>query len=117
VGNRGAKLRPGMFVNVAVGLPAQQDVLAIPATAVLYAPYGDSVFIIEDAADKKGKILRQQFVRIGSKRGDCVVVTGGIQEGEPVVSTGVFKLRNGQSVVVDNTLTPDFRKAPTPENN
>jgi membrane fusion protein, multidrug efflux system len=117
VGNRGPKLRPGMFVNVAVGLPAQQEVLAIPATAVLYAPYGDSVFIIDDAADKKGKVLRQQFVRIGSKRGDCVAVTGGVKEGEPVVSTGVFKLRNGQSVVVDNTLTPDFRKAPTPENN
>ena len=117
VANRGEKLRPGMFVNVAVGLPAKQDVLAIPATAVLYAPYGDSVFIIEDAADKKGKVLRQQFVRLGLKRGDFVAVTSGLQEGQTVVSTGVFKLRNSQSVVVDNTLAPDFQKAPTPENN
>ena len=116
VANRGDKLRPGMFANVAVGLPARQQVLAIPATAVLYAPYGDSVFIIEDAADKKGKVLRQQFVRLGVKRGDFVAVTSGIKEGETVVSTGVFKLRNGQSVVIDNKLAPEFRKSPTPEN-
>jgi membrane fusion protein (multidrug efflux system) len=116
VANRDNKLRPGMFANVAVGLPVLQKVLAIPATAVLYAPYGDSVFIIEDAADKKGKVLRQQFVRLGVKRGDFVAVTSGIREGETVVSTGVFKLRNGQSAVIDNTLAPDFRKTPTPEN-
>ncbi len=115
--NRGNKLRPGMFSNVAVQLPAQQKVLAVPATAVLYAPYGDSVFIIENAADKKGKVLRQQFVRLGLKRGDFVAVTSGIQEQQTLVSTGVFKLRNGQSVVIDNKLAPDFKKAPTPENN
>jgi membrane fusion protein (multidrug efflux system) len=116
VANRGDKLRPGMFASVAVGLPARQQVLALPATAVLYAPYGDSVFIVEDAPDKKGKVLRQQFVRLGVKRGDFVAVTSGIKEGETVVSTGVFKLRNGQSVVIDNKLAPDFRKTPTPEN-
>jgi membrane fusion protein, multidrug efflux system len=114
--NRGDKLRPGMFAYVSVGLPEQQKVLTIPATAVLYAPYGDSVFIIEDAPDKKGKVLRQQFVRLGVKRGDFVAVTSGIKEGETVVSTGVFKLRNGQSVVIDNTLAPEFRKSPTPAN-
>lgn len=117
VANRGNKLRPGMFVNVTVGLADRQKVLSIPATAVLYAPYGDSVFIIEDGADKKGKVLRQQFVRLGAKLGDLVAVTKGVKEGETVVSTGVFKLRNGQSVVIDNTLAPDFKKAPTPENN
>jgi membrane fusion protein (multidrug efflux system) len=115
--NRARNLRPGMFVNVAVRLPARQTVLAIPATAVLYAPYGDSVFVIEDAPDKKGKVLRQQFVRLGQKRGDFVAVTSGLEEGATVVSTGVFKLRNGQPVVVDNKLAPDFQKTPTPENN
>jgi membrane fusion protein (multidrug efflux system) len=117
VSNRGNKLRPGMFVKVEVGLAARQKVLAIPATAVLYAPYGDSVFIIEDGAEKKGKVLRQQFVRLGTKLGDLVAVTTGIKAGETVVTTGVFKLRNGQSVVIDNTLAPDFQKAPTPANN
>jgi membrane fusion protein (multidrug efflux system) len=118
VANRGERLRPGMFVNVAVGLPVRQEVLAIPATAVLYAPYSDSVFIIEKPKEGKGgSVLRQQFVRLGERRGDFVAVTNGLKEGETVVSTGVFKLRNGQSVVVDNKLSPAFQKAPRPENN
>ncbi len=116
VANPAEKLRPGMFVNVTVGLPVRQKVLVLPATAVLYAPYGDSVFVVEDGPDKKGKVLRQQFVRLGLKRGDFVAVTSGIQAGQTVVSTGVFKLRNGQSVVVDNALAPKFQKAPKPEN-
>jgi len=118
VANRAEKLRPGMFVNTAVTLPAREKVLAIPATAVLYAPYGDSVFVVAgDNAAKGGKLLRQQFVRLGEKRGDLVAVTSGLGEGEAVVSTGVFKLRNGQAVVVDNRLAPPFRESPRPENN
>ena len=116
--NREEKLRPGMFVNAAVGLPVKQKVLAIPATAILHAPYGDSVFIVDD--DKKvknGKVLRQQFVRLGERRGDFVAITQGLKEGELVVSTGVFKLRNGQAVVIDNRLAPEFKENPKPENN
>jgi membrane fusion protein (multidrug efflux system) len=120
VNNQGQKLRPGMFVNVAVGLPARRTVLAIPATAVFYAPYGDSVFVIEEAKggkdSKGGKTLRQQFIRLGQKQGDFVAVTSGLKEGEVIVSTGVFKLRNSQSVVIDNKLAPDFQKAPSPGN-
>lgn len=118
VANNAAKLRPGMFVNVAIGLPGHQAVQVIPATAVLYAPYSDSVFVIEAGKDGKGgKQLRQQFVRLGEKRGDFVAVTGGLKAGETIASTGVFKLRNGQSVVVDNKLAPDFQQSPKPENN
>jgi len=121
VANKGERLRPGMFVNASVGLPQMQKVLAIPATAVLYAPYSDSVFVVEEKADeksgKKGPVLRQQFVRLGEKRGDFVAVTTGLKEGENVVSTGVFKLRNGQAAVVDNKLSPQFQQNPKPENN
>ncbi len=118
VTNRAEKLRPGMFVNVAVGLAARPKVLAIPATAVLYAPYGDSVFVIDGQKDgKKGLTLRQQFVRLGEKRGDFVAVTSGLKEGEVIVTTGVFKLRNGQSAVIDNKLSPSFQQSPKPENN
>lgn len=124
VANRDGALRPGMFVTVAVGVPDRQRVLAIPATAVLYAPYGDSVFVIETPktggagpGGKGGSVLRQQFVRLGEKRGDFVAVSSGLKEGETIVSTGVFKLRNGQAVVVDNKLAPDFRERPAPENN
>jgi membrane fusion protein (multidrug efflux system) len=115
VANRAEKLRPGMFVTVAVGLTALQKVLSIPATSVLYAPYRDSVFVVEEG--KNGKSLRQQFVRLGDKRGDFVEITEGLKSGETVVSTGVFKLRNGQAVVIDNKLVPDFKQAPKPDNN
>ncbi len=118
VANPAEKLRPGMFVSASVGLPVRQEVLAIPATAVLYAPYGDSVFVVaDDKAGRGGRTLRQQFVRLGEKRGDFVAVTHGLKEGEAIVSTGVFKLRNGQAVVVDNRMAPPFRKDPRPENN
>ena len=102
------RLRPGMFVNVAVVLPVRRDVLAIPATAVLYAPYSDSVFVVEERKEEKngqpGQVVRQQFVRLGEKNGDYVAIVSGLEEGETVVSTGVFKLRNGQSVVVNNAV-------------
>jgi membrane fusion protein, multidrug efflux system len=121
VANRTEKLRPGMYVKVAVGLPVRLKVMAIPATAVLYAPYSDSVFLVEDAKDNKGgkggKQLRQQFVRLGEKRGDFVAVISGVKEGDTIVSTGVFKLRNGQSAVIDNKLAPPFQQSPKPENN
>jgi membrane fusion protein (multidrug efflux system) len=115
------RLRPGMFVNVAVVLPAQDKVLAIPATAVLYAPYSDSVFVVEEKKSEKnsqpGKIVHQQFVRLGEKRGDFIAVASGLKENETIVSTGVFKLRNGQAVVVDNTLAPEFKLMPITNDN
>ena len=117
VSNKDGRLRPGMFVNASVGLPVRQQVFALPATSVLYAPYSDSVFIVEKSKDGKGLALRQQFVRLGEKRGDFAAVTSGIKDGETVVSTGVFKLRNGQSVVIDNKLAPQFQQSPKPENN
>ncbi len=117
VSNKSERLRPGMFVNASVGLPVRQQVIVIPATAVLYAPYSDSVFVVEPAKDGKGQVLRQQFVRLGEKRGDFVAVASGLKAGETVVSTGVFKLRNGQTAVVDNKLAPQFQQAPKPENN
>jgi membrane fusion protein (multidrug efflux system) len=119
VANPREQLRPGMFVEVAVVLPERNDVLTIPATSVLYAPYGDSVFVLEEKRNEKTgenvNTVRQQFARLGEKRGDFVSVLSGVKEGESVVSTGVFKLRNGQAVVVDNTLSPEFKLRPVPE--
>jgi membrane fusion protein (multidrug efflux system) len=119
VKNTRHRLRPGMFVSVTVVLPEQNTVLAIPATAVLNAPYSDSVFIVEDDKNDKNsppaRVVRQQFVQLGMRRGDFAAVIAGLKEGETVVSTGVFKLRNGQAVAVDNTLAPEFKIAPTPK--
>lgn len=112
-------LRPGMFVNVQVVLPKENEVLAIPATAVLHAPYSDSVFVINERTDEQSgqmvKVVSQQFVRLGEKRGDFISVLSGLSEHDHVVTTGVFKLRNGQAVVIDNTLAPAFNLAPRPE--
>lgn len=112
------RLHPGMFVNTAVLLPKADRVLVIPATAVLYAPYGNSVFVVEE---KKGenngapeRMVRQQLVRLGESRGDFVAVTSGLRAGETVVTTGVFKLRNGIAVTVDNQLAPAAELAPKP---
>ncbi len=119
--NPDEKLRPGMFVNVAVVIPATEKVLTIPGTSVLYAPYSDSVFVIDEQKDEQSgetrQVLRQQLVRLGSKKGDFVAVESGLKEGQLVVSTGVFKLRNGQTAIIDNSLAPPFQTDPTPENN
>ena len=111
-------LRAGMFARVKVLLPQKSPTLFIPATAVSYAPYGNSVFVIEKKSDEKTKqenlTLRQQFIRTGETRGDFVAVTDGLKAEEQVVSTGVFKLRNGMHVVVDNKLAPKSELAPKP---
>jgi membrane fusion protein, multidrug efflux system len=121
VPNKAETLRPGMFINAAIVLPEQTKTLIIPGTAVLYAPYSDSVFVVEEEKDEKSgkatKVLRQQFVRLGEKRGDFVAVLTGLHENETVASVGVFKLRNGQEVVIDNSLAPKFSIDPKPENN
>jgi len=111
-------LRPGMFARAEVLLPEEQPVLVIPATAVLSAPYGDSVYVIESKPDKdKGKpqlLVRQQFIRTGQARGDFVSVDSGLKAGERIVSAGIFKLRNGMAVIESNDLAPKTEVAPRP---
>lgn len=116
VDNANHVLRPGMFVSTEIVLPQAQEQILIPATAVAYAAYGNSVFFVEADADNNALVLRQQFISLGQRRGDFVAVTQGVQVGQTVVSTGVFKYRNGQRVVVDNTLAPEFNLNPQPEN-
>lgn len=132
VANADGRLRPGMFANVEVVSAERRPVLLIPATAVLFAPYGDSVYVLEQAkaeAPKAGEaapagppapaapglVARQRIVRLGERRGDLVAVVSGVAAGEAVVSSGAFKLRNGMAVVVKNDLAPDARLDPKPE--
>src|SRR5438552_6769469 len=111
-------LHPGMFAKVDVVLPVKESILTIPATAISYAPYGDSVFVIEKKKDAKSgresQVLRQQFVRMGETRGDFVTVTNGLKAGEVIVSSGVFKLRNGMEVTINNQLAPKPEVSPSP---
>src|SRR6202045_1230277 len=112
-------LKPGMFVKVDVVLPEKSKTLVIPGSAVSYAPYGDSVFVIDKKKDpktgKESQTLRQAFVRIGEARGDFISVTQGLKAGDVIVSTGVFKLRNGMPVTINNDLAPNPQLNPTPE--
>jgi membrane fusion protein (multidrug efflux system) len=113
----GKRLRPGMFLNVNVMLDRKRDVVVVPATAAIYAPYGDSVFLIEkDPKNGQRQVARQQFVQLGESRGDFVEVTKGLKGGETIVSVGAFKLRNGLPVKVNNDIELDPKLQPTPEN-
>ena len=111
-------VRPGMFAKVDVMLPETKKTIVIPGSAVSYAPYGDSVFVIEKQKEPKSGheslVLRQQFVRIGEVRGDFVAVTQGLKPGQEVVGTGVFKLRNGMAVTINNDLAPKPELNPMP---
>lgn len=110
-------LRPGMFARIQVLLPGDQTVLVIPTTAVLSAPFGDSVYVIENSTNAPGSlVVRQKFVRTGRGRGDFVSVESGLKPGERVASSGLFKLRNGQSVVENNELAPKASEQPNPPN-
>ena len=116
--NPEGKLRPGMFVQVELPLGASRAVIALPASAINYAPYGDSVFVITDLKDPKGKTyrgVRQQFVKVEGSRGDQVGVISGLKPGEEVVTSGVFKLRNGAAVQVNNKVQPGNSPVPKPE--
>ena len=116
--NKDHVLRPGMFAKVEVLLPQKIKTTYIPTTAVSYAPYGDSIFVIDKKRDEKTKkdelVLRQQFIRTGEARGDFISVTEGLKPGQEIVSSGAFKLRNGMDVVIDNQLAPKAELAPKP---
>jgi membrane fusion protein (multidrug efflux system) len=106
-------LRPGMFARVEVRLPDERDVVVLPATAIVYSPYGDSVYVV--ANDDKGVLSAQQrFVQVGPRRGDQISLLSGVKPGEEVVTAGQGKLRPGSPVKVNNSLVPANNPAPKP---
>jgi len=111
-------LRPGIFAKVDLLLPEKRKALVVPGSAISYAPFGDSVFVIETKKDpktgKETQSIRQQFVKIGEARGDLVAITDGLKANETIVGTGVFKLRNGTAVIVNNELAPKPQEKPNP---
>lgn len=117
--NADHRLRPGMFVDVQVIIGEATPVVALPSSAISYAPYGDSVFVVTELKTDDGRPyrgVRQQFVKLGPARGDQVAVVSGIRAGDEVVTSGVFKLRNGAAVQINNTVRPGNSPAPRPEN-
>ena len=139
VENKDGRLNPGMFASVEVEAGQAHQTLVVPATSVIYAPYGDSVYLVAEQKDdpkddpaNKGEpakkpvsqakapgdkpvlIAQQQFVRLGERRGDYVQILDGLKGGESVVSNGAFKLRNGQTIMINNALAPPTNMVPTP---
>lgn len=113
------KLKPGMFVDVEVLLPEKEGVLAIPSSSIAYAPYGDSVYLVKEAKTpdgKAGKEVQQKFVKLGPKRGDQVSILSGLNAGDEVVSGGIFRLRPGAPVQVNNSVQPGNELNPNPPN-
>jgi membrane fusion protein (multidrug efflux system) len=118
--NTDARLRPGMFVQAQVALGKSASMVVLPASAISYAPYGDSIFVVEDVKGPDGHSYRgvkQQFVKLGGSRGDQVAVVSGLERGQEVVTSGAFKLRNGAAVRVHNEVQPGNDPAPKPEDN
>jgi membrane fusion protein, multidrug efflux system len=116
--NKDNKLRPGMFVQVELPLGQPRQVVPLPASAINYAPYGDSVFVVAEMKDPKGNTyrgVRQQVVKVEGSRGDQVAIISGINPGDEVVSSGVFRLRNGAPVLVNNVVKPANSASPKPE--
>jgi membrane fusion protein (multidrug efflux system) len=116
-----------MFANVSVVLPDQGKLVTVPATSLVHASYGDSVFVVEDKKDDSGgvaagpdgnprQVARQQFVRVGASAGDFVAILDGVAAGQAIVSAGAFKLRNGSAVTVNNEVKVDPQLSPHPDN-
>jgi membrane fusion protein, multidrug efflux system len=118
--NSELKLRAGMFAKVSVILPQRESVIALPASSVHYAPYGDSIFIVSDGKDeqtgKPVKSVKEQFVKLGAARGDLISVISGVKPGDEVVTSGVFRLKSGGAVIINNEIQPNSEASPTPPN-
>lgn len=116
--NPNGQLKPGMFASVRTTVGKNESTVALPVSAINYAPYGNSVYIVEEMKGPDGKAykgVRQQFVKLGRSQGDQVAILDGVKVGQEVASSGVFKLRPGAAVVVDNKVMPSNSAAPKPE--
>jgi membrane fusion protein, multidrug efflux system len=115
--NEHGRLRAGAYVTVKVMLGTSAPLIALPASSINFAPYGNSVFIVERQKGPDGKThlgVRQQFVKLGATQGDQVAILGGVKAGEEIVTSGVFKLRPNAAVQVNNRVRPSDDPAPRP---
>ena len=116
VENKDNLLRPGMFASVSILSPNSVKKLVVPSSGVVFAPYGDSIFVVVRDANSPALSVRQQFIKLGARRGDLVIVEDGLKEGDEVVNSAGFKLRPGLAVVIADSVRPDGNINPNPEN-
>jgi membrane fusion protein, multidrug efflux system len=115
--NSEQQLRPGMFARISIRLPESEQVVVVPRTAIQYAPYGNSVYVVVPAEDNPEQlIVKRRFVRTGTERGDLVAVIDGLEAGEKVATSGLLKLRNDAGVIINNEVEPSAEANPRPNN-
>lgn len=114
--NREGQLRPGMFADVEVEVAAERRVLVVPRTAIIFAPYGNAVFVLQKSDEGDGHIAAKRFVKTGEERGDLVEILKGLEVGEQVATSGLLKLRNEGAVIIDNENKPPAEESPQPDN-
>jgi membrane fusion protein (multidrug efflux system) len=115
--NAETQLRPGMYARVKVLLPETQEVIAVPSSAIHYAPYGDSVFVVTEMKSEDGKTykgVKEQFVKLGQTKGDLTAIVSGVKPGDELVTSGVFRLKSGAPIIVNNQAKPGTELSPTP---
>lgn len=131
--NTDARLQPGLFARVRIALPKAEHYVVVPQTAVSYNPYGNSVYVIQEAGAAGGTgpqptegaqassagqgptlVVTRRLVKTGPTRGDFVAVIEGLKPGERVATSGLLKLRNDAVVVVNNAVTPAADLQPSP---
>jgi membrane fusion protein (multidrug efflux system) len=115
--NPDGALRPGMFSRVLIQLPQEEPVLVVPQTAISYATYGNSVYVINPAEDNPEQlVVTRRIVKLGRTRGDFVAVLEGLEAGEQVATSGLLKLNNGTPVKINNSNALPVSTSPTPDN-
>jgi membrane fusion protein (multidrug efflux system) len=121
VPNRDKALTPGMFAKLEVDVGSQQQQLTLPQAAIVYNPYGDTVYVVQPSKgkDEQGHAqpptVQQTFVTVGETRGDQVAILKGIEAGTQVVTSGQIKLKNGAPIAIDNRVQPADSAHPTPQ--
>ncbi|ADE53184.1 efflux RND transporter periplasmic adaptor subunit [Coraliomargarita akajimensis] len=113
--NPDGRLTAGMFVNVSIARSQPRSVMAVPSSAVLYASYGNSIYVVMPAEEGDGLIAEQKFVRLGERRGDFVEVLEGLSLEDNIVSAGAFKLIPGAPVAVSEGREPEYDVNPDPD--
>ncbi|RAP57071.1 efflux RND transporter periplasmic adaptor subunit [Oleiagrimonas sp. MCCC 1A03011] len=121
VPNHDKALTPGMFAKVRIDVGQKQERLTLPQAAIVYNPYGDTVYVVQPGKgkDENGKpnppTVQQAFVTTGETRGDQVAILKGIKPLTQVVTSGQIKLKNGASIKIDNRVQPADSPDPTPQ--
>jgi membrane fusion protein, multidrug efflux system len=115
VPNHDKALTPGMFAKVSVDVGNEQPRLTLPQAAIVYNPYGDTVYVVQPSKGKEPPTVKQTFVTVGETRGDQVAILKGIEPGTVVVTSGQIKLKNDAPIAIDNSVKPADSAHPAPQ--